>query len=402
MVPVTVLGMLALAPGQSYGIGEFKHALLTDVGMTEMALSWVYGIATFIAGLTAMLAGAAMDRFGLRLAITVSVLMLAASCLFASQVNGVISVFFAFLLLRIFGHGALPLMTGTTLAMWFRRRLGFVTGLTGVVGTAASAGIPFLYLALIETFSWRQAWMFLGVGTGVVMLPVMFLVFRNRPEDVGQRVDGAADATAGTDDRADANPLVHFDPSAARRTRAYWCLVALHAAHGMVFAAVMFHRVQIFAEREQSAQQAATMFLLFSICSAVMQLVGGLLADRVPLRLMLAGSSCLVAAGLFVLGFAEGIGAAYLFGALYGLGTGTEIVGRHTAWPRFFGTDHIGKIKSTGAMAAVLGSSVGPLVAAFFATFFRSFAPAVVLMAAIYGAVALAMLSARNPQPRGT
>lgn len=395
MVGVTVLGGLALAPGQSYGIGEFKHSLLTDLGLGESMLSSLYGAATFIAGFTAIFAGVAMDRFGLRRAITVSVLLLGASCFFASRVTGPVSVFLAFLLLRTFGHGVLPLMTGTTLAMWFRRRLGFVNGLTGVLVTAMAAGIPPLYIALIAAYEWRQAWVILGIGTCAVMLPIMWLLFRNRPEDVGQHLDGDPDDTPNSRRHLDAAPDVIFDLPAARRTRAYWCLIALHSVHGMVFAAIMFHRVQIFEDRGHTVGQAATMFALFSLCAAGMQFVGGLMADRLPLRFLLACTSFFTAAGLLILGVVDGIAGAYLFGALYGLGTGTEIVARNTAWPRFFGTSHIGKIKSRGTMAAVLGSSVGPVIAGASFDQFGSFAPAIILLSVMYGGVGVAMLSAR-------
>ena len=81
------------------------------------------------------------------------------------------------------------------------------------------------------------------------MLPVMWLLFRNHPEDVGQHIDGAAGDTPNDRRHADATADVVFDLTAARRTRAYWCLIALHSVHGMVIAAVMFHRVQIFEDR---------------------------------------------------------------------------------------------------------------------------------------------------------
>jgi len=399
MVGVTVIGGLSLAPGQSYAIGEFKHALSTDLGLGESMLSSLYGIATFIAGFMALFAGVAMDRFGLRRAITVSVLLLGASCFFASRVTGPVSVFFAFLLLRTFGHSVLPLMTGTTLAMWFRRRLGFVNGLAGVLVTTMAAGIPPLYIALIAANGWRQAWVILGIGTCVVMLPVMWLLFRNHPEDVGQHIDGAAGDTPNDRRHADATADVAFDLTAARRTRAYWCLIALHSVHGMVFAAVMFHRVQIFEDRGHTVGQAATMFAIFSLCAAAMQFFGGFMADRLPLRLLLACTSFCTALALLILGGGNGIAGAYLFGALYGLGTGTEIVGRNTAWPRFFGTAHIGKIKSRGGMAAVLGSSVGPIIAGASFDQFDSFAPAVILLAALYCGIGAAMLFATTAQP---
>lgn len=399
MLPVTVVGTLALCPGQSFGIGEFKGVLRLDLDLTETRLSVVYGVATFIAGLTAMLAGAAMDRFGLRRAITVTVILMGASCLFASRVQGMISLFFAFTLLRVFGHSALPLMVGNTLAMWFRRRLGFVTGMVGVSIAVATAGIPALYLWLINTFGWRNAWIVLGIGTWVLLLPIMAFVFRNRPSDVGQHVDGAA---------TDRNPCESattlqtvgrssFDLRSARRTRAYWCLLALSGAHGLVFAAVMFHRVQIFEANQVTARSGVAIIALLFTCSAVAQFLAGLIADRVPLHLILFVSSAAATAGMLVLAQVDGLAGGYAFCCLYGLSVGAEVVGRNTAWPIYFGTRNLGKIKGSAAMVTVISSSIGPLIVGASYDYLGSYDPAVWSLAGVYGLITMAMLFAAQP-----
>lgn len=402
MLPVTVVGTFAVSPGQTFGIAEFKGALLRDLALSETQLSALYMVATFLAGLMALVAGAAMDRFGLRRAITISVILLGVSCVFASGVSGVVSVFVAFLLLRVFGHGVLPLMVGNTLAMWFRRRLGFVTGIVGVGSAAAVAGVPALYLWLINTLGWRQAWIVVGLVTCLIMLPIMAFVFRNRPDDVGQFVDGDScpdeggiSKPAGPDVAVDDGS---FDLAGARRTGMYWCLLGLHLVHGMVFAAVMFHRVQIFESHRLTAGDSAVMFAIFCACSAVAQLVAGSAADRVPLNRLLAGSSACVAAALVVLINMDSILAAYAFGGLYGLGTGTEIVGRNTAWPICFGTRHLGKIKGRAVMVTVIGSSLGPFIVGVSFDQFGGYNPAVWMLTAVYGVITLAMVLVATPQ----
>jgi cyanate permease len=291
-------------------------------------------------------------------------------------------------------------MMGNTLAMWFRRRLGFVTGMAGVINALATAGVPALYLWLIGTFGWRGAWIVLGVGTWVLLLPIMAFVFRNGPGDVGQHTDGAA-SDSNRHDGASAGQTADetsFTLSGARRTRAYWCLLALSGAHGMVFAAVMFNHVQIFEANRLTAGNAATMFLLFGACSAAAQLLAGLLADRVPLNLMLVVSSVAATAGLVVLVQADGLAGGYAFGCLYGLSVGTEVVGRNTAWPIFFGTRHLGKIKGSAAMVTVIGSSLGPFIVGASPDSLGGYGPAILLMAGVYGAVAVAMLFAARPR----
>ena len=402
MIPVTVLGSVVVCPGQTFGIAEFKGALLRDLDLSETSLSGLYMFATLLAGLTAMVAGAAVDRYGLRRAITITVVLMGASCVYASRVQGMVSLFVAFTLLRILGHGALPLMTGNTLAMWFRRRLGLVTGITGVGSASVAAGVPALYLWLINSFGWRTALVILGAATWAIMLPIMAFVFRNRPIDVGQHVDGAA-----TDDhhetmepakRAQLTEGASFNLSGARRTRAYWILLALSGAHGMIFAAVMFHRVQIFESHDLTQADAAAMFALFCLCSAAAQLLTAFFADRVPLNLILTCSCAGVTAGLLVLIHLDSLFAGYAFGCLYGLSTGAEVVGRNTAWPIYFGTRHLGKIKGRAAMVTVMGSSLGPFIVGVSYDHLGGHNRALWLLAVVYGVIACAMLFGGRPR----
>lgn len=58
-------------------------------------------------------------------------------------------------------------------------------------GSALSMGmIPALNHWLIQTVGWRWAHPLLGIGVVCAILPLLAFVFRNRPEDVGQKPDG--------------------------------------------------------------------------------------------------------------------------------------------------------------------------------------------------------------------
>ena len=65
-----------------------------------------------------------MDRWGIRRAMSLVVLLLGCACLFAAQVTSLAMLFLAFWLLRMFGQGALSLFAQNSIAMWFRERLG--------------------------------------------------------------------------------------------------------------------------------------------------------------------------------------------------------------------------------------------------------------------------------------
>ena len=120
-----------------------------------------------------------------------------------------------------------------------------------------------------------------------------------------------------------------------------------------------------------------------------MQILGGLLADRLATRYLLVTSIGLIAISCTIL--ALGNVALFTTGyAIYGGAQGLMTIVACTAWPRFFGRAHLGKIRGTSLTAAIAGSSVGPLIMGVSTDYLDGFTPALWLFAggAVGGAIA--------------
>ena len=104
--------------------------------------------------------------------------------------SGLFTVFVSFLFLRMLAQGSMGMLNINAVAMWFNKRLGLAIGIVST-GSALSMGtVPAFNHWLIQTVGWRWAYAFLGIGVVCVILPLLAFVFRNRPEDVGQKPDG--------------------------------------------------------------------------------------------------------------------------------------------------------------------------------------------------------------------
>ena len=53
-----------------------------------------------------------------------------------------------------------------------------------------------LFAIAIEEWGWRTAWVVISVFVIVIVLPVAWFGFVNRPEDINQKVDGFSDSLA--------------------------------------------------------------------------------------------------------------------------------------------------------------------------------------------------------------
>ncbi|MFP4192783.1 MAG: MFS transporter [Candidatus Hydrogenedentota bacterium] len=362
MLPIATVGLVATSPGQTYGISIFNEYFRNALELSNSQMSGAYTAGTLLAAAPMTYVGALMDRFGLRRCITVTVALLGAACIYTSQVTGLFTLLIAFFLLRMLGPGALGLLCANVLAFWFHRRLGMVEGIRYAGIAVALAVVPMLNLWLVQSFGWRWAFAILGIGVCVLMLPLM-IPFRNRPEEVGQYRDGIAPSEAGEEDGfVDPHDEYSFTLKQAFKTRAFWIVAAALALWGMLNTGVIFFVAPLATERGLTEADAAQLFPVFAVSLALVQFGGGFLADRIPLNYLLAASCACMAGTFWVVWAMDALWMVYFAGLMMGLSQGLMSAARAPLFPRFFGRDHLGKIRGSVATILVGSSSAGPLI----------------------------------------
>ncbi len=361
MLPIAMLAAIATGPGQTFGVSIFNPAFRQTLGLSHSQLTGAYMFGTLLAALPQPYIGSLMDRFGIRRVMFIIVILLGLACIFMAQVQNLLMLFLAFFLLRLLGQGALSLLANNTLAMWFQVRLGTVSGImsAGVAGSIAL--IPPMILLLINQFGWRGAYAILGVIVWLVMLPLLLLVFRNRPEDLGQSLDGSSSIDPATTTE-ETETAVSFTLREAQHTRAYWILLIFTATWAMIITAIFFNIVPIFTNQGLTEANAAATFTTLALALAATQLIGGVLADRFRLNWLAAICTILIAAGIWLLGQADSVMLAQLYALIIGMSQGVFGAVNNTVWVRYYGRAHLGRIRGSVAMAMVAGSSVGPFI----------------------------------------
>lgn len=353
-------------------------------------------IGTLTASLPQSYFGLLMDRFGIRRVMTGVVLLFGFACIFASQVNSLVMLFFAFVGLRMFGQGALSLLSTNTLAMWFDRQLGRVAGFMNMGVSLGIAVLPPVVLWLIGMAGWRWTYVILGITVWVILFPILLFFFQNRPEDVGQQKDGERfDATA-----VSLSTEQSLTMRQALGTRAFWAIAFAMVIWAMVGTAVFFNIVPLFEESGYTAQQAALTYTTFSTANILFQLIGGYLADRFSLhRLGGVGYTIFtIAIGcLLFLEMSAWIGQLYAL--IYGIGQGIAGAVNNTVWVRYYGRQHLGKIRGAIATATVGGSSLGPFIMGFTFDRFQSYQFSLLLFTVLFALGAIAFFLATKPAP---
>ncbi len=399
ILPVSILGSFASSPGQTYMVSVFNPSFREALDVSLSQLTGSYMLGTLLASVAQPSIGYWSDRVGIRRMLILVVVLFSLACVFIAQVNGLFMLTLAFFFLRMFGQGALELLSTNMLAMWFRERLGRVSGIKNVVVRLLIGSIPIGVLAIIKQIGWRETYMLAGAVVLGVMLPLALFIYVGRPEDIGEAIEGGNTPEGPVKAKLQAlDPARDLSLKEAMRTRSYWILVLSWIAWAAIATAITFNLLPIFTELGLSEEAAAGMFSLLMIASAIFQILGGALADRIALRWLVVGALGLYSLAVSALLFLPPDIAVLSYTLTLGLGLGLFGGLSNTVWVRYFGRTHLGYIRGSMWTASVAGSSVGPFLMGLAYDRFGDFRLSLIVIASVLAVLAFAGLWATPPR----
>ena len=395
MIPLATLVMICSAPGQTYGFMRFNSSIRESLSLSQTDLSATYLLATLCAAIPLSFLGALSDRYGLKRSLLAAVTAMATACLFASTVQNATMLFVACLGLRMVGAGLLSLLATNTLASWFDKKLPFACGIMQFGMAASMALVPVSMMLLIDAIGWRSAYVTLGVALLVGLLPLLIFAYRERPSDVGQRMDGEP-VTHTRGERpgegfsnlskslrvVDADNPPSLNLHEALRTRMFWLLLIATGVWSLIGTGLIFHLESLLQAHQLSSAQTAWATPLMAISMAVMQLASSTLIDNFAIRKLISGALLCTAITCTILATAGGSLALAAY-AVFGVGQGLMTVVSSASWAQYFGPAHLGRIRGTSMTVGISCSAMGPLVMGASADLLGGFNPSLWLFTTV-------------------
>lgn len=362
---ILVIGTLALimtSPAQTYVVSIFIERFIEDLVLSRSLVSTLYTIGTLVGSLALPIVGRQIDRYGSRtMSVIVSVLF-GLACIYMGTVRSAVMLGAGFIAIRMLGQGSLNLVSKTIINRWWMRRRGFVSGISGLAFSFLGIGVfPNLIHALIPRYGWRSTYQLLGGVLIVVMAPLGYLFFRRRPEVYGLRPDNASALKDGAEVPTSAVDEKSWTVEEALRTAPFWVASGGMALLAMLVTGLFFHMVSIFEDNGLPAGVAASVYVPISIATALVNLAGGYLADRLPVRWLLAAALFCQSAVLVMAQFLVSPVVASLYGILLGTASGLMGMVSSVIWADYYGREHLGSITGVTSMILIVGSSLGPM-----------------------------------------
>lgn len=359
IVAAAMVGLSA-APSQFAfaSLGLFIVPLGDEFGWNRAQISLALTCFTVSLAICLPLAGRLVDRFGSRRILVPSIVVCGA-CLAAIPlaVSKLWHLLFVFAVIGSLGAGANNLPYMRTIAAWFSRRRGLAIGLAMAGAGFSFAYVPPLVQSIIDSFGWRSAYLTLAIITICVAAPLVGLVFRDRPAEMGLVADGADEyRDAGSTDDASG-----FGVAESLRNPIFWMLWAVFCLLSFSLYGLLPHLVPMLTDQGMSAAQAALAASTVGITVIIARVAIGYLIDhffapRVALLFFLAS-----AAGIGLLAVNPTGGTAFLAAVLVGLSIGAEIDLLAYLTTRYFGLLNFGAVYGLMFAALLVGTSAGPV-----------------------------------------
>ncbi|MFC2969023.1 MFS transporter [Acidimangrovimonas pyrenivorans] len=337
--------------GQTFFISIFSGQIRTAFDLSSGQWGSLYGAATFTSAMAMLYVGGLADRFRVRqLGLTV-MLLLALACLVMSRVSslaGLAAVIFA---LRLTGQGMMSHTAMVAMARWFVATRGRAVATASLGFAVGEAVLPLGFVLLLTRFDWRGLWL-LAMALVLAAIPLLLLLLRR--ERTPQSFAGESQATGlqGRD----------WTRGEVLRHPLFWAMVPAILAPAMWSTAFFFHQAHIASVKGWSHLQLVQLFPLFTVSAVGCLMLSGWLVDRYGAGRVATLYLLPAALGYWVLALASSPLSAAPGVMLLGATQGMNSTVGSTFWPEFFGTRHIGKIRSMIVAVMVLGTAIGPML----------------------------------------
>lgn len=299
------MAFLALvgAAGFRAAPGALMVPLHDEFGWSTSVMSLAVSINLVLFGLTAPFAAALMDRFGVRRVVALALTLVALGAGSSVFMTASWQLLVCWGVLIGLGTGSMALVFAATIAnRWFEQRRGLVMG----VLTAGSATGQLVFLPIVASLAdhagWRPASLVVAAAA-LAVVPVVWVVVRDFPEDRGVRPFGAGEDWAPPPrQRGGATRRALEGLALASRQRAFWALAGAFAICGATTNGLIgIHFIPSAHDHGMASTTAAGLLAAVGVFDIVGTIASGWLTDKFDPRVLLVAYYAFRGLGLLLL-----------------------------------------------------------------------------------------------------
>jgi MFS family permease len=415
-----------------HAFGAYVATFEREFGWSKTALSAGAALQSIEAAVLGPALGWIVDRFGAQHMIRAGILVFGAGFLLLASVDSLTGFYAAVFTIAIGSSlcGYFPLTVAVV--QWFEKKRARALSTMSMGLALGGVFVPAVAWTM-QTFGWRTTALASAALSVAIGWPLA-RVFRRRPEDVGETIDGlpapsrpphaqaspaaaptahgparapsttpagrgsAAQSRGSTPEPENAVVPREFTAREAMRTAAFWLLTVGHGFALLVVSAVNVHAItHMNVGLGYSLAQASLFVTLMTVAQAGGVMLGWAIGDRFDKRWISAACMLMHAGGLLMLTYAAGSAWLVAFALLHGIAWGLRGPFMQALRADYFGRRSIGMILGISAVFIAIGQVAGPMVAGGMADLTGDYRTGFTLLALLAASGSLAFLLARRP-----
>jgi len=377
----------------------FFKPIAEDMGWSRAAVSTALFTRSIGTALSAPIAGRLIDRIGAKPVMAAGTIIIGIGLLGASRVTTLWQYYSIFAVIGVGLMCATVIPCSLIIANWFIGRRGAAMS-AAFVGTSVG-GMVMSPVAnwIILNYSWRAAFALNGILILILVAPVILLVIRDHPSDIGlepYRNAGHGGDTAGADWGVGVREAFSL--------RAFWLIAAIMFIIGFATNGVHTHAVAYLTDLGHSPTSSAYAWSLVMVIMVAGKLAFGPIADRWGAPKAAAADFALYALSILALSFARPYGIAIAFACLYGFACGGPLTLNPLLTGGSLGMRNFGAIYGILTIMASVGGAISPVIAGAYFDSHGTYLPVffVFMILMLLGAVCAIRIRPASQQPGGT
>ncbi len=348
LIVVGALLVQSVTIGCMFSYGVFFSYLESEFSWSRTLLSSASSIAFFCMGVLAIVGGRLNDRYGPRQVLMFTGVCTASAYGFMYFLSAPWQLLLIYSILVGVGLSTHDVVTLSTVARWFPRRRGMMSGVVKVGAAFGQITVPLAALAMIGAVGWRSAFLGLGLTALVLLMLAAWLI-------------GIKATIPNTQTAPTAEPA-GLDFAEARGTRQLWTLCAMQFLFFGSLTTVPTHIVPHGMDSGMTAVVAASILSAIAASSIAGRLLVGVLVDKIGGRK--AFLVCVVPLSLSLLSLVFISNPKFLFGfaLFYGFAHGGLFTLVSPLVAEYFGMKAHGVIFGTILFFGTIGGASMPIV----------------------------------------
>ena len=343
-----------------YAFGQFATPLQAEFGWTKTQLNGALSLA-FISGITGPILGKCADKYGIKIVLLISLLMISLGFLLRPTISNLWHWYLYSALVYAGFPGATQITSGKIVPLWFPKTRGRVMGAVTSGNNFGGFTMPALAASVITFSGWETAYVIFGSIMFFLAVVSYFIISESMQDIENESI--RTNRNLDFIDLAKKQAAIGFGIKEALKSFRFWTISLALMIGVLTYQGILTQLTQYLEDEGMSQNMATSCLMMIAIMGVIGKITFGRASESFTARktlilsiffqgvgtliLCISGNSTILWVGCFI--YSLGFGA---FGALISLTVVEQ-----------FGMKNIGSMMGLNAFLTSITMALGPLVA---------------------------------------